>query len=314
MRDGTAEHGGGPPLQVAVVEDHEMTRRGLVAALDADPRLTVVSDVPSVERLTVSGAEYDVCVADLRGVGTAERFTELVRRSDVVVCTASEQWRQRVAPWVCGARAVFGKTVSAVVLANAVWDARHHPHWLKPHLASALEAAVRECGLTVEPYLADVLARTARGGRVAWILDELDVTEERYREDLHLLRTRCAAAGLGRLTLPDVPDPAAPGQPATAHEPVVFSSWAAGLSDGMVRALEWYADGYSYEETAAQLDVKVSTVRTQIERAMTVCGIRSKPADVRMMFAMYVCSRHSKPDLLLRRLSALGAHPPRRGV
>ncbi|MBO3674886.1 response regulator transcription factor [Streptomyces sp. NEAU-YJ-81] len=313
MRDESAEHGSGQPLQVAVVEDHEMTRRGLVAALNADPRLTVVSEVDSVEQLEVSGAEYDVCVADMMGVGTAEQFADLVRRSDVVVCTAAEQWRQRVAPWVCGAKAVFGKTVGAAVLANAVWDARHHPHWLKPHLASALETAVRECGLSVPPYFADLLGRTARGGRVAWILEELEVSEKRYGEDLRDFRRQCARAGLGQLTLLDALYMASSAPQAPAHEPVVFSSWAAGLSEGQIRALEWYADGYSYEETAAQLDVKVSTVRTQIDRAMTACGIISKPADVRMMFAMYVCSRHTKPDLLLRRLTALGAHPPRRG-
>ncbi|MGW2326408.1 sigma factor-like helix-turn-helix DNA-binding protein [Streptomyces sp. NPDC001700] len=305
--------GSGQPLQVAVVEDHEMTRRGLVAALNADPRLTVVSAVDSVEGLDISGAEYDVCVADLMGVGTAEQFADLVRRSDVVVCTAAEQWRQRVAPWVCGARAVFGKTVGAAVLANAVWDARHHPHWLKPHLASALETAVRECGLTIPSYLAELLARTARGTRVAWILEELDVADSRYREDLELFRMQCARTGLGQLTLLDTLYMASSAEQPPAHQPVVFSHWAAGLSEGQVRALEWYADGYSYEETAAQLDVKVSTVRTQIDRAMTACGISSKPADIRMMFAMYVCSRHTKPDQLLRRLTALGAHAPRRG-
>ncbi|NUS89503.1 MAG: response regulator transcription factor [Streptomyces sp.] len=300
------------PLQVAVVEDHEMTRRGLVDALNDDPRLTVVSEVDSVRKLRISGAEYDVCVADLMGVATAEEFAELVRRSDVVVCTAAEQWRQRVAPWVCGAKAVFGKTVGPAVLANAVWDARHHPHWLKPHLASALETAVRECGLTLPPYLAEVLFKTARGGRVPWILEELEVEEDQYRKDLSDFQQQCVQAGLGQLTLLDALYMAASAEQGAPREPVVFSDWAAGLSEGQVRVLEWYADGYSYEETAAALNVKVSTVKTQIDRAMTACGISSKPADVRMIFAMYVCSRHTNPDLLLRRLNALGAHPPGR--
>lgn len=296
-------------LHVAVVEDHEVTRLGFVQALARDRRLRVVADAPSVRQLLESGAEYEVCLADLVGVGTEQELLELVRRTDVVVCTAAEQWRALVAPWVRGARAVYGKKVGPVTLADAVWDARHRPLELKPHLASALTDAVNECDLTVPPDFGELLTLTARGRRVGAVRQQLEMSEDRYLAELERLRTLCSDAGLGDLDFVSLP--LAGPQPA-APAPPLPEDWAALVTAAERRTLEYYADGFTEHEIAVETGLSYHTVVTQIRHAMDRFGIQSKHADLRLIFAMYVCSRHSRPEALLRRLKAAGAAAPPR--
>ncbi|MGW3122936.1 helix-turn-helix transcriptional regulator [Streptomyces sp. NPDC001107] len=299
-----------PPVHVVVVEDHEVTRGGLVAALKRDRRLKVVGQMGSLGELADSGAEYDVCVTDLMGIGTLEQFTDLVQRADVVVCTAAEGWDHRVAAWVLGARAVFGKTVGPVSLADAVWDARHHPHLIKPHLATALESAVGAHRLPVDPDLAVVLSRTARGERAASAMEATGMSYERYRTVLEDLRRRCDAVGLGKLDLLDNGYLARPPQGHAGGSMASSSDWAAHLTTGQLQILELHADGYSLKEVSDQLGIRISTVLTQVKRAMEHFGITTRAAEPRLLFAMYVCSRHPHPELLLRRLKSEGFYPP----
>ncbi|MBL7490464.1 DNA-binding response regulator [Frankia sp. AgB1.9] len=294
-------------LQVAVVEDHEVTRLGFVQALARDRRLRVVADAPSVRQLLESGAEYEVCLADLVGVGTEAEFLELVRRTDVVVCTAAEQWRALVAPWVQGARAVYGKKVGPVTLADAVWDARHRPFELKPHLASALTDAVRECGLKVSPEFGQLLALTARGRRVAAVRQQLAISDDRYLTELERLRKLCSNAGLGELDFISLP---LTGPQASPPAPQAPEDWAALVTTAERRTLEYCADGFTEHEIATETGLSYHTVVTQIRHAMDRFGIQTKHADLRLIFAMYVCSRHSRPEVLLRRLKAAGAEAP----
>lgn len=307
---GLAGDRGGELLHVAVVEDHEVTRLGFVQALARDRRLRVVADTPTVRQLLESGAEYEVCLADLVGVGSEAEFSDLVRRTDVVVCTAAEQWRALVAPWVRGARAVHGKRVGPTTLADAVWDARHRPFELKPHLASALADALDECGLSVSPDFAQLLALTARGRRVAAVRQQLAMSDDRYLAELERLRTLCAAAGLGDLDFVSLP--LASPQPSPVATPAGPEDWAAQVTAAERRTLEYCADGFTDHEIAAETGLSYHTVVTQIRHAMDRFGIQSKHADLRLIFAMYVCARHSRPEALLRRLKAAGAQSPPR--
>jgi DNA-binding NarL/FixJ family response regulator len=296
----------GQVLSVAIVDDHELTGQGAAEVLRNDPagRFRVVAVVRRIADLapSVTGASYDVCVLDLVGVGSASQIERLLKTRQVVVCTASEDWQVRVAAWVRGARAVLGKDVSGPPLAEAVWDAVHVPHDVKPQLAQALLDAVDAGALPLTVRHHAILNDLASGMPRSHVMEAAGLSMDGLADEIHRIRELCVRAGLDRLSVPaaTVPGPADTGS-AGDWPSILFRR----LTPREREILELYADGSTDEEIAGQLGVRPLTVRNHIARALLRCDIHRSDRETRLWFALAVTGRHRFPERILRRIEML---------
>jgi DNA-binding NarL/FixJ family response regulator len=297
-------------LSVAIVDDHGITGQGAADVLRGDPagRFRVVAVVRRIADLApgVTGAAYDVCVLDLVGVGPAREIERLLETRQVVVCTASQDWRVRVAAWARGAHAVLGKDVYGPPLAEAVWDAAHLPEDIKPQLAQALLDAVDAGALPLTVRHHAMLNDIAGGVPRGQVMEAAGLSQEGLADEITRIRQLCVRAGLDRLRLPATAVPGPDGSPDAREWP---ASLARKLTPREREILELYADGSTDEEIAGQLGVRPLTVRNHMARALLRCDIHRSDRETRLWFALAVTGRHRFPERLQRRIEVLRAGP-----
>ncbi|MCQ1578675.1 helix-turn-helix transcriptional regulator [Streptomyces parvus] len=309
----------GTPLHVAVVAGDQALRHGLVRLLAQDPRLRLLDPVADLAELRTTGLQYDACVLGLPETGFSDTVTEFMRAVPCVVWipalgipTLGEQadgWRHWVASWVRGARGVVGHDVARVAFADAVLSAARSPHDLHPHIARALLEATSATDLGVSATLAGTLGEVAKGRRTAAAMSASGTSAATHALDLAHLRDACERAGLG------VPRRSGDGRRrhdrGDAFEPGVIPPEALMLSSRVREVLRCYADGYDYEEIAQHLNISETTVKSHVLSAMDKFGItHNRSSEVRQLFAIYISGRHSRPDLLLRRLDRIRSSTP----
>jgi DNA-binding NarL/FixJ family response regulator len=288
-------------LHVAVVDADQVVRHGLAVLLEQDARLHIMNPVAGVADLYELGLHFDVCVIDISGLSGSDEITELFHSVPSVACTAARDWRPWVAAWVCGARGVVGRDVPSVPMADAAWDAVHRPHDVQPQLARALISGITECDLAPPSDLIEVLGRVAEGRRVSSALAASGIPESSYESDMRHLRVLYERSGLGTMK-------AAAQSSENGHtfEPSSLPPEALGLTSRVREVLRFYADGYSYPEIAKLLQISETTVKTHVLTALDRFGITSnRPAEVRLLFAMYISGRHRCPDLVRQRLDRI---------
>jgi DNA-binding NarL/FixJ family response regulator len=292
-------------LAVVVVDDHWITGQGAADVLRNDPggRFLVTAVVSRIADLApaVTGAQYDVCVLDLVGVGSAGQVERMLKTRPSVVCTASEDWRVRVAAWSLGARAVLGKDVHGPPLAEAVWDAVHVPYDVKPQLAQALLDAVEASLLPLSVRQRAILADLASGVPRGQVIQDAGLTTAEFMQEVVRIRHRCTQAGLDRLSLPASALPDAADAPA-ADELSVLSS---RLTAREREILELYADGSTDADIARLLGIQPLTVRNHMVQALLRCDIHQSDRETRLWFALAMTGRHRFPDRIGRRITAL---------
>jgi DNA-binding CsgD family transcriptional regulator len=165
--------------------------------------------------------------------------------------------------------------------------------------------AVEDRALDVPGYLMTLLDQVSRGRNARRVLATLGVAGDAYDKDLQALRESLRREGFGTLEAGDPAGTGRPRGPAAPRSPVPPE--AARLSDGERDVLELYASGYSYPEIAVRLRVSAYTVKSRVLKAMEKFEIPDGHADIRLLFALYVCGLHRQPELLRRRLDAVRA-------
>jgi len=186
-RPGDGRHGSGKKagyprrIRVAIVDDHEIVRHGLRAALEQETDMEVVADVRTGGEATRIASELrpDVMLLDVRledtdGPSVCERVRALAPETVVVMLTSYHQDGMVLRSLAAGARGYVVKDVELTELKRII-RAAHRGHCvLDPMVAPHVIAAATSTGTTpdqasVKRTLAlsdidlDVLRHLARG-------------------------------------------------------------------------------------------------------------------------------------------------------
>jgi len=200
------------PVRVMVVDDHTLFRRGLIALLSRDRRISVVADVADAgEALRhARTVQPDVVLLDnhlpgVRGIDAIAGLREASPASRVVMLTVSEDSDDLATALRHGAQGYLLKTIDGDLLAEAVRRAARGEPVVSPEMMGKLVAAFQSQGapepapLPPEPETAppsplspreeDVLREIARGMSNKEIARVLDIAETTVKIHVqHILR------------------------------------------------------------------------------------------------------------------------------
>lgn len=138
------------PVRVMVVDDHTLFRRGLIALLSRDRRISVVSDVADAgEALRhARTVQPDVMLLDnhlpgVHGIDALPQLIEACPTMKVVMLTVSEDANDLANALARGAAGYLLKTIEGDALADAVMRVLTGESVVSPEMTSKLIAAYR---------------------------------------------------------------------------------------------------------------------------------------------------------------------------
>ncbi len=133
------------PIDVLVVDDHPLFRRGVVHSLGAEPGLTVVGEAESGEEALKLAQQLmpDIVLLDISmpgwdGLVTAERIATACPATAIVMLTVSEDPDKLLGAFKAGARSYVLKGVSVQELARVVRAAAAGDAYVSPPLATEM--------------------------------------------------------------------------------------------------------------------------------------------------------------------------------
>ena len=208
--------GGGEPIAVFVVDDHDVVRKGLRFYLSARPEIAIVGEAGDAESAVAGVAEHvpDVVLMDLvlplqpgteptdsGGVQATRRIRQISPRTQVVVLTSFARDELIFAAIKAGALSYLLKDADADTVLHAIHAASRGEAILHPRIAQRLMAEVTApaqggdpaAGLTAREM--EVLRLIAQGHTNAEIAAELVITERTVKAHVSNL--------LGKLHLSD---------------------------------------------------------------------------------------------------------------
>ena len=158
-------------VRVVVVEDHPVTRMGVVALLGQDERIEVVGEAGAGEdALEVVAREHpDVVVTDLRlgdgldGVGVTSAVRGTRPAPAVLVLTTYDTDRDIVRAVEAGAAGYLLKDADPARITDAVIRAAAGETVLSPDLAQRVVARISRPQADLSPREVEILAAVARG-------------------------------------------------------------------------------------------------------------------------------------------------------
>ncbi len=138
------------PIQLLVVDDHSLFRRGLMALLSQDPRFEVICEAGDVgEALRcVARQRPDVILLDnhlpgVLGVDAIPALREAAPGSRVLMLTVSENEADLVAALKAGADGYLLKTVESHHLCEAIVKVMEGESVVSPEMTTKLVSALR---------------------------------------------------------------------------------------------------------------------------------------------------------------------------
>ena len=177
------------PIRVALVDDHQIVRRGLRSFLESFPDITIVGEAANGEALLplVERATPDVVVMDLlmpggiNGIETTTRLRIRFPAVQVVVLTAYMDDARVIAALRAGAIGYVRKDATPDILLMAVRNAAQGQSMLDPTIAgSVLQELVHHSQLEerLTPRETEVLTQLAHGRTNLEIARQLQIGEE----------------------------------------------------------------------------------------------------------------------------------------
>ncbi len=179
-------------VRVVVVEDHPVTRLGVVALLGQDRRLEVVGEAATGEEALVVAAreDPDVVLTDLRlgagmdGVGLTTSLRSAARAPAVLVLTTYDTDRDIVRAVEAGAAGYLLKDAAPEEIVAAVTRAAAGATVLSPDLAQRVVARIGRRRVELSEREVEILAAVARGLSNRDIASELIISEATVKTHL----------------------------------------------------------------------------------------------------------------------------------
>ncbi|MDE2000874.1 MAG: response regulator, partial [Burkholderiales bacterium] len=138
------------PVRVMVVDDHTLFRRGLIALLSRDRRLSVVADAADAgEALRhAQTLQPDVMLLDnhlpgVHGIDALPQLIEACPKTKIVMLTVSEDATDLAQALARGAAGYLLKTIEGDALAEAIMRVLAGESVVSPEMTSKLIAAYR---------------------------------------------------------------------------------------------------------------------------------------------------------------------------
>ena len=142
-------------VRVIVVEDHDLTRMGLVAALQHRENIQVVGEAISglqglklLEETKPDVAIIDIGLPMIDGIELVRRFQqnrgEDPLATKILMLTMHKTPEQVLAAFSAGADSYCMKDISVDKLVEAIYSTREGNHWLDPEIANIVLQQVRQ--------------------------------------------------------------------------------------------------------------------------------------------------------------------------
>lgn len=139
-----------PPIRILVVDDHTLFRRGLMALLARDPRLSVIGDAGDAGQAQRKAQELqpDLILLDnhlpgVHGVDALPALHEAAPGARILMLTVSEDENDLAAALRGGAAGYLLKTIEGDDLTAAILRAMQGDSVVAPEMMSKLVAAYR---------------------------------------------------------------------------------------------------------------------------------------------------------------------------
>ena len=151
-----------PPIRILVVDDHTLFRRGLMALLARDPRLSVIGDAADAGQAQRKAQELqpDLILLDnhlpgVNGVDALPALLEAAPGTCILMLTVSEDENDLAAALRGGASGYLLKTIEGDELTAAIQRAMQGDSVVAPEMMSKLVAAYRgaSTGLSGTPAI-----------------------------------------------------------------------------------------------------------------------------------------------------------------
>jgi DNA-binding NarL/FixJ family response regulator len=195
----------GPPIRIAVADDHPVVREGLVAMLETQPDFAIVGSAPSgTDALAlVESADPDVLLLDLEmpeldGVGVLRALRESSARVRTIVFTVFDTDERIISAVEAGAAGYLLKGAPRADVFSAVRVVAAGGSLLAPLAASAVLRRVRGELPATAPSLTmrerAVLEHLARGLGNKQIAARLGITERTVKFHVSSVFTKLGAA------------------------------------------------------------------------------------------------------------------------
>ncbi|MCW3816348.1 response regulator transcription factor [Micromonospora sp. DR5-3] len=180
------------PIRVLIVDDHPIVRRGLRAALDADPGITVVGEAATGADAIAQAeaATPDVVLMDLHlgaGINGAEATRRILahpRPPRVLVLTTYDSDADILPAITAGATGYLLKDTEPDDLLAAIRSAAAGETVLAPAIASRLVTRVRTPGRALTPREIQILQLVAEGHSNHGIARAMFITEATVKSHL----------------------------------------------------------------------------------------------------------------------------------
>jgi DNA-binding NarL/FixJ family response regulator len=191
------------PIRLLIVDDHELVRKGFVAAMAVDDRFEVVAETGSgrsalaaLRRVRPDVAVVDLRLPDMRGEELCAELRERLPATPVIILTAYGTEDAVRAAMKAGASAYVPKSADVGELMDVLARvAREDRDSAEPQIVERLHALLGERGSEhkISPRQARVLALAAEGLTYREIGDRLHISYGTVRFHMNNLKEKFGA-------------------------------------------------------------------------------------------------------------------------
>ncbi len=193
-------------ISVALIEDHDLTRVGLKAALQRQPGISVVGEAANasqglqlLESSRPDVAIVDIGLPDMDGIELTRRFKQahpepIDERTKILILTMHDSEDSVLAAFAAGADSYCMKDISTNRLVEALHATYGGNSWIDPAIASIVLRQVRQ----PETETADMTKKVSIGAvepEYEQLLENYPLTE-RELEVLQLIVAGCSNAAI----------------------------------------------------------------------------------------------------------------------
>lgn len=185
--------------RIGMVDDHELTIRGLRESLGDHPDLTVVADAPTVAELFADPVELDLVILDLRlrDGSSPVSNVEVIRSHglEALVLTSGEDPFLVRSAARAGVLGVVRKSESADAIVQAISHAAHGAVVPTVDWAAAIDGDPDLAAVDLSPQLRRLLTLYATGETAARVASTMGISIETVNDYLGRIRSKYAEAG-----------------------------------------------------------------------------------------------------------------------